>query len=381
MAKYWKLVWKNLGRNKRRTALTIGSIAFSLFLVTFLRTLVVELSRENPSPVSIRRAVVRRSTSLTEQLPESYLRKLEGVTDVELVVGLNWFGGIYQEPKNFFANFAIDHEKLFALFPDIRLDEPARQAFLSQRAAAVCGAQLAERFGWKVGDKITLLGSIFPADLQFDLVGIFRSDIDEKNFYFRRDYFEESLGKPGKIGAIYLLCRAPESVPKVISTVDAMFRNTDAETLTETERAFEAGFTQMLGNVKGLVLSISSVVVFMILLVTGNTMAMSIRERSHEIAILKSLGFQNESLIGMLIGESLLISLIGAFVGLGAAKILFEFLDMSKASMGFLRQFTVEPETLALGFLIALVVGIFSGGIPSLHVTRLTVSEGLRRIG
>ncbi len=379
--KFWRLIWKNLGRNKKRTALTVASIAFSLFLVTFLRTLVLELSRGNPSPVSVRRVVVRRSTSLQEELPESYLRRLESVPDVELVVGLNWFGGIYREPKNFFANFAIDHEKLFALFPDIRLDDAEKQAFFAQRSAAICGIKLAERFGWKKGDKITLLGSIFPVDLQFDLVGFYHSDIDEKNFYFRRDYFEESLGKPGKVGAIYLLCRTQESVPKVIETVDAMFRNTDAETLTETERAFEAGFTSMLGNVKGLVLTISSVVVFMILLVTGNTMAMNIRERSHEIAILKSLGFQNESLIGMLVGESLLISLMGGFIGLSTARVLFIFLDMSKLTMGFLRNFSVEPSTLALGFLIAVAVGIVTGGIPALHVTRLTVSDGLRRLG
>jgi putative ABC transport system permease protein len=167
----------------------------------------------------------------------------------------------------------------------------------------------------------------------------------------------------------------------VIAAVDSMFRNTDAETLTETERAFEAGFQSMLGNIKGLVLSISSVVVFMILLIVGNTMAMSVRERSHEIAILKSLGFQNESLFGMLVGEALVISLLGGLAGTLASRLIFDLVDLSDLTMGFIRQFRVELPTIALGILVSLIVGLVSGGIPALHVSRLTVSEGLRRVG
>jgi putative ABC transport system permease protein len=216
-------------------------------------------------------------------------------------------------------------------------------------------------------------------DLEFTLVGIYTSENDEQTFYFHRDYFEEALGKPGRVGVFYLLCDSAESVPKVIETVDAMFRNTDAETLTETERAFEAGFQSMIGNVKGLVLSISSVVVFMILLITGNTMAMNIRERSHEIAILKSLGFQNESLVGMLVGESVLIAGTGGLVGSLAAAVLFRAVDLS--STGFIRSFQIELPTVGLALGIALAVGLVSGGIPALHVSKLTVSEGLRRIG
>jgi putative ABC transport system permease protein len=377
--KYWKIIWKNVARNKKRTVLTILSIAFSLLLVTFLRTLIVELSKTNPAPEAVRRAVVRRSTSLQESMPESYRQKLERVPHVQLVSAFDWFGGIYREPQNFFANFSVDHEKLFDMFPEIKLEEMARQAFLSQRTAAICGIDLADRFGWKIGDKITLLGSIYPVDLEFTLVGIYTSENDEQTFYFHRDYFEEALGKPGRVGVFYLLCDSAESVPKVIETVDAMFRNTDAETLTETERAFEAGFQSMIGNVKGLVLSISSVVVFMILLITGNTMAMNIRERSHEIAILKSLGFQNESLVGMLVGESVLIAGTGGLVGCLAAAVLFRAVDLS--STGFIRSFQIELPTVGLALGIALVVGLVSGGIPALHVSKLTVSEGLRRIG
>lgn len=379
--RYWKIILKNVGRNKRRTVLTILSIAFSLFLVTFLRTLVVELSRQNPNPVATRRVVVRRATSLQELMPEAYGRKIEGVQDVQLVAAIDWFGGIYREPKNFFANFAVEHDKLFAMFPEILLDENAKQTFLSQKTAAVCGRQLAERFGWRVGDKITLLGTIYPVDLDFTLVGTYRNDSDERAFYFHRDYFEEAQGKPGRVGVFFVMCSSPEVVPKVVDRIDSMFRNTDAETRTETERAFESSFQMMIGNVKGLVLSISSVVVFMILLVVGNTMAMNIRERSHEIAILKSLGFQNESLIAMLVGEATCISLTGGLLGCLGAKMLFATMDAPRMTMGFVRSFNVELPTLAMGVVISLMVGIICGGIPALHVSRLTVSEGLRRIG
>jgi putative ABC transport system permease protein len=379
--KYWKIIWKNVTRNKRRTLLTILSIGFSLLLVTFLRTLVIELGKANPAPESSRRVAVRRLTSLQEKMPESYRQKLERVPHVQLVAAIDWFGGVYREPKNFFANFALDHDRIFQMYPEITLDATAKEAWMSQRSAAICGIKLAERFGWKVGDKLTLLGSIYPVDLDFTLVGIYTSKSDETAFYFHRDYFEESLGKPGKVGVWYLLCDAPGNVPSVISTVDAMFRNTDAETLSETERAFESSFTQMIGNVQGLVLSISSVVIFMILLITGNTMAMNIRERSHEIAVLKSLGFQNESLVGMLMGESITISMLGGLSGVVGAKFLFMAVDLSKTSMGFIRSFQVEMPTIALGLVIALVVGLVSGAFPALSVTRLTVSDGLRRLG
>ncbi len=237
--KYMRIIWRNCTRNKRRTILTILSIGFSLFLVSFLRTLIIELTRADDTPTSIRRLVVRRSTSLQEDMPESYRRKIEAVPHVEKIVAMDWFGGIYKEPKNFFANFAMDHENFFQVFPEIKLDEANKQAFFAQRSAAFCGVKLAERFGWKVGDKITLLGSIYPIDLEFTLVGIYTSEVDERTVYFRRDYFQESLGNPGKVGVFYALVHSPEDIPGVIQAVDGMFRNTDAETLTETERAWD----------------------------------------------------------------------------------------------------------------------------------------------
>jgi putative ABC transport system permease protein len=379
--KYLRLVFRNLGRNKKRTALTVLSLAFSLLLITFLRTLVVEFSKTNESPAAVRRVITRRSSSLQELLPESYGAKIRTIPGVEYVMANTWFGGIYQEPKNFFANFAVEHQVFFDITPEVELDEAAREAFLQRRTAAFCGRKLAERFGWKVGDKITLLGTIYPVDLEFDLVGVYRSSADERSFYFRRDYLEESLGKPGRAGVFVSMCRTPEDVPRVITAIDTMFRNTDAETLTETERAFEASFQSLLGNVKGLVMSIASVVVFMILLVCGNTMAMNIRERTHEIAILKSLGFQRETLFGMLVGESVLISFVGGGLGTVGAKVLFGIVDMATLSQGFIQSFGVDTATLMLGLGISLAVGLVSGTLPAYQASKRTVAEGLRLLG
>src|SRR5262249_22795709 len=160
-----------------------------------------------------------------ESMPEAYRRKIESVPDVEMVIGQNWFGGIYKEIKNFFANFAVDHDKFFEMYPERTYTEGAREDFLRLRSAAVCGVKLADRFGWKRGDKITLLGALFPVDLEFTLVGTYKSEAEENTFYFRRDYFEEALGKPGKVGIFTVASRSPESVARVNQAIDAMFRN------------------------------------------------------------------------------------------------------------------------------------------------------------
>jgi len=356
------------------------SIAFSLFLVTFLRTLVLEFSQSNPAPMAQRRAVIRRSSSLQEMLPESYGAKVAALPEVERVNCRNWFGGIYREPKNFFANFAVDHETFFDVYPETLLDAEGRRAFLTQRTAAICGARLAARFGWKVGERITLLGSIYPVDLELTLVGIYRNDHDEGSFLFRRDYLEEVTGRPGRVGIYTVVARSADLIPRLIDKVDGMFRNSEAETLTESERAFEAGFASMVGNVSGLILSVGGVVVFMILLVAGNTMSMNIRDRSHEIAVLKSLGFQNESLVGMLVVESVLISVSAGVLGCLGAWLLFSVVDFASLTPGFLLRFRVVPETILFGLGVSALVGLASGAVPAIHVTRLSVAEGLRRI-
>jgi len=376
---YASFVWKNITRNRRRTILTIVSIAMSLFLLSTLRTVLTELNREPEGDTHLR-LVVRRASSLGDPLPEAYGEKLTRVPGVRLVSPLTWFGGTYVDERNFFANFASDPETIFSVWPENKAPPEQLRAFRKERTAAIAGRKLVERFKWRLGDRITLKGTIYPVDLEFVLRGIY-TGTDETAFFFHRAYLEEALGRPGKVGTFWLLAASAEDVPRIMDAVDAMFRNTDAETETETERAFQLGFVAMLGNIKTLIAGISSVVVFTILLVTANTMAMSIRERAREIAILKALGFGRQKLLRLLMVESAGIALAGGLLGTGGARIFYTYFDVWKYTQGFFPIFVVEPETILLGLALAAVLGLASAAFPALRVSRLTIAEALRRVG
>ncbi len=262
---YASFIWTNIARNPRRTILTIVSIGLSLFVLSTLMTVLTELNREPEGEDTHLRLVVRRATSLADRLPEAYAAKLARVPGVRLVHALTWFGGIYIDEGNFFANFACDPDTLFAMFPENRIPPEQLKAFQAERIAAIAGRKLVERFKWRLGDRITLQGTIYPVDLEFVLRGIY-TGTDETAFFFHRAYLEEALGRPGKVGTFWLKAASAGDIPRIMDAVDTLFKNSDAETKTETERAFQLGFISMLGNVKTLIASISSVVVFTILL-------------------------------------------------------------------------------------------------------------------
>jgi len=373
-------IWKNITRNRRRTVLTILSIALSLFLLTTLMTVLTELGRESPDGDQHLRLVVRRASSLGDPLPESYLDKLKRIPGVRMVHTLSWFGGIYVDERNFFANFGSDPETLFLMFNENRVPPEQLAAFKKERTAAVAGRKLAERFKWRLGDKITLQGTIYPVDLEFTLRGIY-TGLDETAFFFHHAYLDEALGRPGKVGTFWLKAASAAEVPVIAERVDAMFKNSDAETKTETERAFQLGFVAMLGNIKTLISSISSVVVFTILLVTANTMAMSIRERAREIAILKTLGFTRRRLLGLLVAESAGIALAGGLLGTLGARLFYSLVDVWKHTQGFFPIFVVEPETIAVGLLLSVLIGVTSAAVPAYRVSQQTIAHALRRTG
>lgn len=368
-------------RNVRRFVLTVLSVAVSLFMFCTLMTVLTELDRENPSEVAHLRLVVRRATSLADPLPEAYQAKLASVPGVTAVHPMNWFGGLYIDERNFFANFAVDPKTLFTLFPENVTTPSERDAFQRDRTGAMAGQTLAEQFGWKRGDKVALLGTIYPMDLEFTIRAIYTNELDDRAFFFHREYFEEALGRPGRVGTYWLLAERPELVPHIAETVDAMFRNTDAETKTETEQSFRLSFVAMLGNVKTLIISICTMVVLTILLVTANTIAMTIRERAREIAILKTVGFRRRTILGMLIGEAMGIALAGGLLGSVGARVLYETVDLSKLMQGFFRHFIVTPETIGMALLIAAAIGVLSAGIPAWRAASVPVAEALRRVG
>ncbi|MBI4734665.1 MAG: FtsX-like permease family protein [candidate division NC10 bacterium] len=377
---YASFIWTNIARNPRRTILTIVSIGLSLFVLSTLMTVLTELNREPEGEDTHLRLVVRRATSLADRLPEAYAAKLQRVPGVRLVHALTWFGGIYIDERNFFANFACDPDTLFAMFPENRIPPEQIKAFRAERIAAIAGRKLVERFKWRLGDRITLQGTIYPVDLEFVLRGIY-TGTDETAFFFHRAYLEEALGRPGKVGTFWLKAASAGDIPRIMDAVDTLFKNSDAETKTETERAFQLGFISMLGNVKTLIASISSVVVFTILLVTANTMAMSIRERAREIAILKTLGFGRRRLLGILMGESAVIALTGGVLGCMGARLFFSVVDVWRYTQGLFPIFIVEPSTVLLGIGLSILIGLASAALPAIRVSRLTIAEALRRVG
>ncbi len=379
--KFFGLIVRNALRNRRRTILTVLSISVALFMLATLRTILTELNRPDVEEgLKARRIVVRRATSLVDPLPEAHRETLRRIPGVLLVNTMNWFGGIYKEEKNFFANFAVDPEQHLAMWPEYHAPPAHAAAWVSERTAAMAGRRLAERFGWKLGDRITLVGTIYAVDLEFTLRALYTGP-DETAFFFHRAYLEEVLGRPGRVGTFWLLAESHAAVPRIIDTVDAAFRNTSAETKTETERAFQLGFVQMLGNIKGLIAVVSSVVVFAICLVTANTMAMAIRERTAEIAILKTLGFGRRRILGLLLSESAGIALAGGLLGTGGAWLFYRTVDVWRMTGGFFRRFDVQPDTIAAGVVLALVIGLVSAAIPAVQVVRRSIADSLRHIG
>lgn len=376
---YSRFILRNALRNKRRTALTVLSVAFSLFLLITLYTLLDSIMNPPEGDETALRLAVRRSTSLADDMPIAYEQKIATVPGIELLLPLQWFGGYYKEPKNFFANFATDPHRLWDMFPELHVTEEIEQAMLADRRAAVAGRGLMERYGWKVGDRVTLKGTIYPVDLEFILVGEYLSDRNESNFYFRFDYLDEALGNPGRIGSFWVKAESAEKVPEVADAIDALFRNTPAETKTETEKAFMLGFVSMLGNIQAIIGSVAIVIGFTMLLVASSTMAMTIRERLREIAILKSMGYPPHTLLMIILGEAMLISVFGGLMACGGAFAL-RFADVYSMTMGFVERFDASPALFAMTLVVGAGIGLVAGLVPALQASWMTISEALRRL-
>ena len=276
--KFFWLLLRNVFRNRRRTFLTVTSIAASLFLVTTLITLLREMQNPTKTPESALRLITRHKVSLFNPLPIAYRSKIAKVEGVEAVIGSMWFGGIYKDPSNFFGQFSVDIEGFFEVNGDMRIPEGQKEAFRKDRTGCIAGKSLVDRFGWKIGDKIHLKGALFQFDPELTLRGIYEGGSDEgSTLYFHWEYFNEGLKNAGFTGTYSIKARSVEDVPRIAEKIDALFQNSSVPTKTETEKAFLLGFISMMGNVQFLITSICSVVIFTIILVAANTMAMSIR--------------------------------------------------------------------------------------------------------
>jgi putative ABC transport system permease protein len=381
--KFLGLILRNMKHSRRRTILTVASITVALFLFCALRTVITAFdSAVDFADAS--RLIVRRSTSLVFPLPLAYRDRILGVQGVSGVTYANWFGGQYQGPENFFSQFAVDVPTYFDIYPELVVPPDQMKAFMAERTACIVGEGLARRFKWKVGDTVPLTGTIYPhPDGEWRLVirGIYRPrtpDVDASVMYFHWDYLNQTMGDQGEVG-FYVARLADASLAASVATaIDGRFANSSAETLTETEEAFQMGFISMMGNISFLVSVIGAAVLFAILLVSFNTMMMAARERTPEIAVMKTLGFTDGLILFLVMAEAALISLLGGILGCGGAWVIFGATNFNAG--GMVPNFLVKPSTLALGLGISLLLGLLSGVIPAVQAARLSVVDALRKV-
>jgi putative ABC transport system permease protein len=384
--KYLPLLWSSLGRRKVRSLLTFLSIVVAFVLFGYLGA----IERALDAGVSVAgadRLFVRHKVSITQPLPESYQARLAALPGVDAVAFASWFGGIYQEPRNFFAQMAVVPEEWLALYPEYLLSEEQRQAWLKTRTGAIAGRKLAERFGWKVGDRIPIQATIWrrkdnSATWEFDLVGIYdgrEKGTDTTQFFFRHDYFDEArLFGEGLVGWYIVRVNAPDQAAAIAQRIDEEFANSPAETKTEPEGAFAASFAKQMGDIGFIMTAILSAVFFTILLVAGNTMAQTVRERTEEIGVLKALGFTNVQVLALVLAESCLLALLAGSVGLGVAWLATSGGDPTG---GALPMFYFPRQRLLSGVGLMVALGLASGLFPALQAMRLRVAEALRRAG
>jgi putative ABC transport system permease protein len=375
--KFNKLILRNILRNKRRTLLTISSLVVSLFLIITLATILTELTRDsdNSNPL---RLVTRHSVSLVFVLPVSQQQRIAAVPGVKNVMRFSWFGGIWKDEKNFFANFAVDADRLREIFSELKMSDAAWQAFVNDRQGAIVGAKLVKLYGFTPGQRITLRSPIYNKSIEFVIRGVCTGG-DEKTLYFHHDYLNDLVPDWAKdqTGMYSILANTPEDVPRIAQAVDAMFINSDAPTKTESERDFAISFQTMYGGVKQFMYGIIAAITFSLLLVMGNTMAMSVRERTKEVGTLKAIGFQRATIGRLFLSESLLVSIIGGLIGVGGTMLLYRSIDFSLYIPNMM-SFVPTNVTLVGALVVSIMVGFVSVAYSAYRVSGMTIAEALR---
>jgi putative ABC transport system permease protein len=379
--KFLPLILRNAWRNRRRTTLTVVSIGISMCLFGMLIAIYHAFYLADPPPGQALRLVTRHRVSLTFPLPEAYANRIRHTPGVSGVVIRSWFGGVYKDArdqKNFFARFAVEPDRLFDVYTDLNVPEDQKKAFLADRSGCIIGRELAERLNFHLGDRITIAGDIYPVNIELTVRGIMNNDLQAGSLYFNREYLEQSLpvARRGTAGMFTILCESADAVPRVAKIIDDDFRNSAAETKTESESAFSLGFINSMGNVKLFLLSICGAVTFTILLVAGNTMAQGVRERIEEIGVLKAMGFSNGQVLALVLAESGLLAGLGGALGLGIAWLLISAGDPTR---GALPIFYFPTDAILWGFLFVLGLGFLAGILPAWQAMRLRIAEALRR--
>lgn len=385
VAGYLPMIAKNSFHNRRRCFLTIASIAASLCLLGLMLALYHSFFFTEATADQALRLITRHRVSLANSLPLSYQQQIKQAPGVKEVMITQWFGGVYKDardPANFFARFAVEPEKFSTINPEYKLPEEELKAFVADQTGCILGRKTAQRHNLKLGDRVTLVGDFFPVTLDFTLRGIFDNPLDSESMFFSYKYLNESVAATANfrdiVSTFTIRMERAEDANAIAKTVDDTFRNSPAQTRTETELAFQLSFLSFLGNVKLMLLSICAAVTFTILLVSGNTMAMAVRERVREVGVLKTLGFTKGHVLGMMIGESVLISLIGGIIGLALAGGLCLLIRGLPSTFANLSQITLPPSVIVICLLVAMLIGFVSSIIPAWGASSRPIVEALK---
>jgi len=382
--KYLYLLFSGLKRKKLRTGLTILSIMVAFLLFGYLSA-IRQAFDAGVDVAGADRLIVRHKVSLIQLLPQSYEARIERIEGVDNATHSTWFGGIYQEPRNFFAQMPIVPEELFDMYPEFVISDEHKAAWLETRSGALVGRGLVDRFGWKLGDRIPINATIWGKKdggrtWEFDLVAIYdgaEKGTDTSQFFFRYDFFDETrAGGTGQVGWYTVRVSDPDKAAEVAAAIDAEFANSAFETKAEPEGAFIQGFANQIGNIGFIIMTIMSAVFFTILLVAGNTMAYTVRERTNELAVLKAIGFTDSGVLGLVLGESLALTFVGGASGLGLAWLL---VSMGDPTNGSFPVFYLPTANILIGFVLIVVMAFIVGIIPAVQAQKLQIADALRR--
>ena len=377
-------VVRNAFRNKRRSLLTMISIGFSLLLLTLMICIWRSFYVDQVAPEASRRLIIRDRVSLAFFLPAFYRDKIRAVPGVSAIAPITWFGGRYidDRPSHFFAQLGTDPDEYLKVANDKITPPDQVKAWQQDRAGALVDVTLANKYGWKIGDKITLMGNIFPVDLNLTIRAIYHRDPPQNALYFNAKYLEEAVPWfKGQAGWYAAQIDSPEHVSSASRTIDDMFRNSPLQTKTETEKAFQLGFVSSLGNVKAFILGICGAVVFTIMLVSANTMAMSVRSRTREVAVLKTLGFTRQRVLSVFVSESVALATFGGLLGVLVAIPVIWLLTRSFIGLGIPLNMRVNGPTAAIALAVSVILGVVSGYLPAYNASRINIVDGLRHIG
>jgi putative ABC transport system permease protein len=381
--KYLPLVWRNLLRRKFRTLFTLATVFISFVLYAFLMTVRTAFSM-GVEVAGVDRLMLMHKVSLVNLLPISYLQQIQSTPNVKLASYCTWFGGTYQDNANQFAVIVVDPERYLDLYPEFKVPPDQVAAWRADRQGALVGVDIAKRYGWKIGDKVPIQATIWQPKQGntwfFTIDAIYDGDksIDKTNFFFHYDYFDENRrGAYGQVGWFVVKIDDPSHAAETAARLDAQFANSTAETKTSTEKAFLQGFVNQVGNISFMIQAILVAVLFtLFLLVLANTMAQAVRERTSEFAVLKTLGFSNGLVLGLVIVESLTIALLGGLAGLGVT---WMFISRGSLNNAFLPVFLLKTQDLALGVALCVALGVLAGALPAWTAMRLRIVDALRR--